>query len=97
MDLVFADHRPNQVEFAKAYGTALRAHLSRQYQESYVMAEAAVGEAGRLTEGEWYWILEISGNPAAASWVSADFRICKNDMNDFDFTGQQMKRLGYVG
>jgi len=95
--LVFSEHRPNQVEFARAYGMALRSLLSKQHEAPYILARAMVGEAGRLAEGEWYWMLKISGTPTVVSWVSADFNIFENDTNDFDFTGQQRKHLGYIG
>ena len=94
---VFGDHCPSQQEFARAYGTALRTHLSRQHEASYVMAPALRNEVGYLTEGEWYWVLRISGNPPAVSWVSDDFHVYSNDMSDFDFTGQQLRQLGYTG
>ena len=96
MAQVFGDHRPSQVEFARAYGTALRTHLSRQHEAPYIMAQALRSEVGYLTQGEWYWVLEISGSPAVASWISDDFHVYDNDMNDFDFTGQQLKQLGYT-
>ena len=94
---VFGDHCPSQAEFARAYGTALRAHLSQQHESSCVLAPALKGEVGYLTEGGWYWLLRISGNPPLVSWVSDDFHVYNNDMNDFDLTGQQLKQLGYSG
>jgi hypothetical protein len=94
---VFGEQHPSQAEFAVSYGTALTAHLAKQHEAPYVLAPALRAETGRLTKGEWYWILEVSGSPGVAAWVSEDFRICKNDMNDFDLTGQQLKTLGYVG
>jgi hypothetical protein len=96
MEQVFGDHRPNQSEFANAYATALRAHLSRQHEAPYVMAKVLREEKGYLNEGEWYWLLEISGSPAVATWVSADFQLCDSDMSAFDLTGEQLKRLGYT-
>lgn len=97
MPQVFGDDRPNQEEFARAYGVALRTHLSRQHEATYVMAQALKSADERLNGGEWYWVLQVSGRPAVASWVSADFEIHDTDMNDFDFTGQQLRRLGYAG
>jgi len=94
---VFGDHRPSQAEFARAYGVALRTHLSRQHESPYVMAAAMTDEVGYLTSGEWYWVLEVSGSPPVVSWVSADFQILSNDLSDFDLTGMQLKRLGYSG
>jgi hypothetical protein len=94
---VFGDDRPSREDFARAYETALKHHLSRQFESCHVMARAAKDEQGYLIQGEWYWVLEISGNPALAAWVSRDFRICDSDMNVFDLTGQQLKRLGYSG
>jgi hypothetical protein len=52
---------------------------------------------GYLDEGEWYWVLRVSGSPPVASWVSGDFHVYNNDMSDFDLTGQQLKQLGYSG
>ena len=92
---VFGDHLPNQVEFARAYAAAVRTYLSRQHESPYVLAQALEGEQGYLTKGEWYWVLQISGNPPAASWVSDDFHVYTNRVNDFDLTGQQLKHLGY--
>jgi hypothetical protein len=97
MGQVFGDHLPAREEFAKAYGTALRVHLSRQHEAPYLLVEALKDEAGDLSRGEWYWVLGISGSPALASWVSDDYHVHKNGVNDFDFTGQQMKALGYFG
>jgi hypothetical protein len=94
---VFGEHHPSQEEFSRAYGTALATHLARQHEVPYILAPALREEVGYLAKGEWYWVLQISGSPGVASWVSADFYIYKNDMNDFDFTGQQLKALGYVG
>jgi hypothetical protein len=94
---VFGEACPSQTEFARAYGVALRTHLSRQHESPYVLAPALRDEVGYLTKGEWYWVLGVSGNPAMASWVSDDFHIHSNDVNDFDFTGQQLKHLGYSG
>ena len=93
---VFADSRPEQFEFASAYRAALRTHLSRQQGAPYVLAPA-MNDAPNLTTGEWYWVLEISGSPPGAHWVSDDYCIYANDMNDFDLTGQQLKQLGYRG
>lgn len=97
MEDVFGENGPSQGEFARAYGVALRTHLARQYEAPYVLAPALPDEAGHLAKGEWYWILGISGTPSTASWVSDDFHIYSNDVNDFDLTGQQLKRLGYSG
>ncbi len=94
---VFGDHCPSEAEFARAYGLSVRTHLSRQHESSYVLAPALKDGAGDLTKGEWYWVLRISGKPPAASWVSRDFHVYSNDMNDFDLTGQQLKRLGHSG
>lgn len=94
---VFDDHRPSQTELAGAYGTALRTHLSLQHEAPYVMAPALTDDAGYLTKGQWYWVLKISGNPPSALWVSDDFRIYESDMDDFDLTGQQLRRLGRAG
>ena len=94
---VFGDHEPSQAEFAVAYGNALQAHLSRQPESSYVLAPALKDESGSLVKGEWYWVLRIAGSPPKASWVSDDFQILDIDMNHFDLTGQQVKRLGYTG
>lgn len=96
MEQVFGSHRPSQTEFEAAYATALRAHLSRQHEAPYVLARALRSESGHLNEGEWYWLLEISGRPALATWVSADFQLCNSEMDAFDLTGEQLKRLGYA-
>jgi hypothetical protein len=95
--LVFGDDRPERGEFARAYGLALRTHLARQHEAPYILAQALRSETGRLVQGEWYWVLEVSGSPTFASWVSDDFHVYENDMNDFDFSGQQLKRLGFAG
>jgi hypothetical protein len=95
--MVFVDHQPSIAEFAGAYEVAIRTHLSRQHEAPYVLAPALNYDAGSLTRGEWYWLLEVSGIPAVMTWVSADFHIHKNDVNDFDLTGRQLKRLGYSG
>ena len=95
--MVFADHQPSIAEFAGAYEVAVRTHLSRQHEAPYVLAPALKNDVGKLRRGEWYWLLEVSGTPAAISWVSADFQIHRNDVNDFDLTGRQLKRLGYSG
>jgi len=95
--MVFVDHQPSFAEFAGAYEVALRTHLSRQHEAPYVLAPALKDDAAGLTRGEWYWLLEVSGTPAVISWVSAGFRIHTNDVNDFDLTGRQLKRLGYSG
>ena len=94
---VFGDHRPSQLELARAHGTALRVHLSRQHEAPYVVAPALKKDTGYLEVGEGYWVLDVSGRPAVASWVSDDFHIYSDDVNVFDLTGQQLKRLGYVG
>jgi hypothetical protein len=93
---VFADHRPSQAEFANAYGTALRAHLSKQHAATYVLAPA-VKDDSSLAQGGWYWVLQVSGRPPRVSWVSDDFYIHTNDIGDFDLTGQQLKQLGFAG
>ena len=95
--MVFVDHRPSVAEFAGAYEVAVRTHLSRQHEAPYVLAPAVKNDVGKLRRGEWYWLLEVSGTPPAISWVSADFQIHQTDVNDFDLTGQQLKRLGYSG
>lgn len=95
--MVFVDHRPSSSEFAGAYEVAVRTHLSRQHEAPYVLAPALKNDVGKLRRGEWYWLLEVSGTPVVISWVSADFQIHRNDVNDFDLTGRQLKRLGYAG
>lgn len=95
--LVFGDDRPDRGEFAKAYGLAVRTHLARQHEAPYILAQALKNQTGRLVQGEWYWVLTVSGSPTVASWVSDDFHVYENDMNDFDFSGQQLKRLGFTG
>ena len=95
MGQVFGDHCPDQFEFAGAYATALQTHLARQHEAPYVLAKALRGEPGHLTEGEWYWVLEIAGSPAVATWISEHFQIHKNDIGDFDLTGDQLKQLGF--
>lgn len=97
MAQVFVEHKPTHDEFAQAYTRALQAGLSRQHESVYILAEAVKDEPGFLVRGQWYWVLEISSSPTEAFWVSEDYYICKAGMNDFDFTGQQLKRLGYVG
>jgi hypothetical protein len=94
---VFGDHCPSLEDFARAYGVALRHHLSQQPESPYVLAQALKDEVGYLDEGEWYWVLRVSGSPPVASWVSGDFHVYNNDMSDFDLTGQQLKQLGYSG
>jgi hypothetical protein len=94
---VFCDRPPTQTEFANAYAVAIQAHLSRQHEAPFVVARSTRDEDQALVQGEWYWVLRISGTPPQASWVSDDFHIHRNDMTDFDFTGQQLKRLGYAG
>jgi len=94
---VFDDRPPTQAEFANAYAVALQAHLSRQHEAPYVMAQAMKDKEADLAKGEWYWVLQISGTPPQAFWISDDFHTYSNDMSDFDFTGQQLKRLGYAG
>ena len=92
---VYGDGHPGQSDFARAYGTALQTHLAKQYEAPHVLARALRGQAGYLTEGEWYWVLEISGSPVLAAWVSADFHIYNSDIGEFDLTGEQLKRLGF--
>jgi hypothetical protein len=76
--------------FARSYEAALRNLLSRQHEAPYLMAP-------HLTNGEWYWVLEISGSPPKLSWVSDDFAVQTGKITEFDLTGQQLKRLGYAG
>jgi len=97
VDQVFGDQRPSQSEFAQAYGAGLHAHLSKQHDSPYVVAASLRDEPGYLAKGEWYWLLGVSGQPARVSWVSDDFHIYSNDVNDFDLTGQQLKQLGSIG
>ena len=97
LEEVFGGHRPDEHLLARAYATALKTHMSRQHEAAYVMAQALPGRSQDLREGEWYWVLEVSGSPAVASWVSADFHVRKADLAAFDLTGQQLKRLGYAG
>jgi hypothetical protein len=94
---VFGDHAPSHAEFQRAYGAALRNYLSRQHESPYLLAPSLKDEAGRLVRGEWYWVLEISGSPPRAAWVSDDFHVHEAKITDFDLTGQQLKRLGYSG
>jgi len=94
---VFGDHGPSHAEFARAYGAALRNHLSRQHESPYVLAPALKDQVGDLIRGEWYWVLQISGSPPTATWVSDDFHVFNNKITDFDLTVQQLKRLGYSG
>ncbi len=96
MSDVFGDHHPSHSEFARSFAAALNAHLSRQGEAPYILAKALKEEVGYLTEGEWYWVLEISGNPPCAVWVSDDFHVYRREVNDFDFTGKQLKQLGYT-
>ena len=97
MKEVFGEETPSQVEFARAYARALKAHLSKQHEAPYILAPALNSDAGYLWEGEWYWVLRVTGSPPRAEWVSDDYFLCENDVNDFDLTGQQLKRLGYMG
>jgi len=94
---VFAEGRPNRADFARAYALALRTHMARQHDAPYVLAQATRSDAGHLTQGEWYWVLSVSGRPPVASWVSDDFQVHENGMDDFDLSGQQLKRLGFAG
>jgi hypothetical protein len=94
---VFGDQCPGRAEFARAYGVALGHHLSQQQESPYVLARALKHKMGYLARGEWYWVLRISGRPPVVSWVSDDFHVYNNDMEDFDLTGQQLKQLGYSG
>jgi hypothetical protein len=87
---VFAEHSPSYSEFARSYEAALRNLLARQHEAPYLMAP-------HLTNGEWYWVLEISGSPPKLSWVSDDFAVQTGKITEFDLTGQQLKRLGYAG
>jgi hypothetical protein len=85
---VFVEHSPSPAEFAPSYEAALRNLLSRQHEAPYLMAP-------HLTNGAWYWVLEISGSPPKLSWVSDDFAVQTGKITEFDLTGQQLKRLGY--
>ena len=90
---VFGDHQPSQSEFTTAYTAALRAHLSRQQEAPYLLVQALRDDTGYLSAGEWYWALRIHGSPQVVSWVSDDFQVYENPVNDFDLTGQQLKQL----
>jgi hypothetical protein len=46
--------------------------------------------------GERCWVLELAGIQPVATWVTRDFHIHECTMINFDLTGQQLKKLGYV-
>jgi hypothetical protein len=46
--------------------------------------------------GERHWVLEVAAIQPDATWVARDFHIRDGMMIDFDLTGQQLKKLGYV-
>ena len=94
---LFAEQQPTQAEFEAAYAKALQTYLSRQHDAPFVLAQALTDDGHYRSRGEWYWVLRISGNPPVASWVSDEFHIYDNEIDDFDLTGQQMKQLGYSG
>jgi len=96
MKHVFGDETPNQTDFARAYARELVAHLSKQQQDPYVLVRALKTGPHDMFEGEWYWVLRVTGSSPRATWVSGDCVLHDCDVNDFDLTGQQLKRLGFM-
>jgi len=93
---LFVDQQPTHDELAAAYTRALRTHLARQQDAPYVMAQALTDDGRYRNRGEWYWVLEVAGIQPVATWVTRDYHIHDCMMIDFDLTGQQLKKLGYV-
>ena len=93
---LFTDQQPSHSELADAYSTALQTHLARQPIAPYVLAQALTDDGRYRNRGEWYWVLEVAGIQPVATWVTPEFHIHDCMMIDFDLTGQQLKRLGYV-
>ena len=90
---VLAGERPDRFDFTTALSAALRAYLERQHEAPFLMVPALADGVDGLRRGEWYWVLQITGTPAVASWVSDELVICENPAADFDLTGLQLRRL----
>lgn len=88
---------PTEGQFEAIYVRAIEEHLKRQPEAPYVLAKSMMTVDIELTEGEWYWLLEVSGSPQEVQWVADDFEIHKEAFDAFDLTGQQLKQLGYTG
>lgn len=90
---VLAGEQPGRFDFTTAFSAALRAYLERQHEAPFLMVPTLVDGAGGRRRGEWYWVLQITGTPAVASWVSDDLTICDAPAAEFDLTGLQLRRL----
>ncbi len=61
----------------------------------YVMALANRDDLGYLCKGEWYWTLRMRAGPTGSvvSWVSSDYYIYENPIEDFVLNTGQLRRF----
>jgi hypothetical protein len=88
---------PSEAQFESIYARAIEEHLKRQPEAPYLLAKSTMTIDTDLTEGEWFWLLDVSGSPQQVRWLSDDFHIYSDGIDTFDLTGQQLKQLGYTG
>ena len=90
----FAETAPSRADLRGKYAEALRARLNRQADAPYVLVEAARDEIGYLRRGEWYWVLRLRTalSGIVASWVSDDYFVYENPVEDFVLGASKSRR-----
>jgi hypothetical protein len=72
--------------------------LTRQNELPYFMGKAKTSEIGYSCSGGFYWIINYSEETKQVSWVSRDYFIYKDSIENFDVSELELqKRFNKVG
>ena len=89
----FENSTPSREKFAREYGGLVELRLAQQQESRFLLARARRDEIGYLTKGEWYWVTNVTVEPAIVSWVSDDYFFYNNPLEDFELSEAQCQFL----
>jgi hypothetical protein len=83
--------------FQRELATLLRHHLDSQPTAPYLLARCVRESLGYNVEGGYYWLVGFGRQEDRIWWVSKDYFVYDDDIEDFDVTREQLDRLPDLG
>ena len=84
-------------EMASFYRSALSLRLSERDSARYVRARARRQELGYLDEGDVCWLLSANLSARTVQWVSTDYFVYTNPIDDFEISDTELAELSGRG
>ncbi len=85
------------IAFEKLISDVLKKYLAMKDDNKFILAEVNNEEIGYLYKDEIYWVLGLSAkNPNYVKWVSDDYFVYTNHIDDFLLTQKQKDNLTII-